>query len=1005
MKRPIVALFAAIIALSASGIAASAAQTDDAVAETSAAQQARASYPVVTGFYNTADGTTVSWKAYPNAARYGLFVWSGDTWKGVGTTSSLSLTHKGGLKSGEVYRYTVRAIDSMGEFCSDFNRDGFENTFIAPPEMTTVRNSEKGVFLEWTSRKGAENYRVYRKTANSGWSKLADTTSNFMTDETAASGTTYSYTVRCITADGSEWTSYYTDGKSVSYIKAPVITGFSNTATGTCITWSKSNGAARYGVFFLDRENNWKGIGTTSSNSIENDKLLSGETYTYTVRCLDADGNFISDYDRTGKSYMFLTTPKITSLNPVTEGVEVNWGKLAGAVNYRVYRKTADTGWRGIADTKSTTFVDKNAPSGKPVSYTVRAITADGKDWTSYYNSGKSITYIKTPVITGFYNTSKGTEISWTKCNGAAKYRVFVLENGSWKGLGNTTSESFVNTNVKSGESRTYTVRCLDKNGDFISAYDKEGKSFTFLAPPVVSGLGLTENGVVVKWNAVKGAENYRVYRKTDGSDWSRLADTAETTYIDNKAASGKTYSYTVRCITADGNGWTSYYTDGKSIKYVSMPKVTSFENTAQGVKLSWSKCEGAYKYGVFYLDGDNGWKGIDTTTDTYFIDKTVKNGETRTYTVRCLDSKSNFVSAYSKTGWTTRYFAPPAISGVSAAAAGNTIKWNAVNGAAGYRLYRRTISSGWSRLFDSIAETTYNDKTAQKNNAYAYTLRLVNEKSELISSYLDDTKFYYNGAVANGTVSVNGKSVVFVDGKVRQGYVKIGNDTYYYNSDGVMLKDCLVGSSAEGFRYAGKNGKIDFNFTGVAKNSYGYWYLEKGKLDFTIRTAATYGGYDWNVENGRATKVTTEKDKTYHRAFVLLDKVCDRSMSKSDKLWKMFRYIQNAYTELNPRIPHYHGDGWEIIYANDMLVNGKGNCISYGAEFAFIAKAIGYDNCYACHSGGHGWAEIEGKVYDPEWGRHFFDNTYFGIDYYNNPTSVNYTVIKGGASWMHVKI
>ena len=1004
MKKPIVAFFAALIAISASGFAVSAAQTDSGMNVAEASQQAQASYPVVTDFYNTADGTEVSWKAYPNAARYGLFVWNGDSWKGIATTSGLSLTHKG-LKSGEVYRYTVRAIGSDGEFCSDFNREGFENTFIAPPEMTAVRNSEKGVFLEWTSRKGAENYRVYRKSGNSGWSRLTDTASNFFTDESAVSGTTYSYTVRAITADGSEWTSYYTDGKSVRYIKAPVITDFANTATGTRIYWDKCGGASKYRVFYLDRDNVWRGLGSTSSNSFTSEDLLSGESYTYTVRCLDSDGNYISDYDHEGKSYLFLTTPKITSLNPVTEGVEVSWGSLAGAVNYRVYRKTADTDWRRVGDTTATTLVDRNAPSGVQVSYTVRAITADGSDWTSYFNSGKSITYIKTPVITGFYNTANGTEIMWDKCGGAAKYRVFVLENGSWKGLGNTTSESFVNKNVKSGESYTYTVRCLDKNGDFISAYDKDGKSFIFLTPPVISSLDVTENGVVIKWNADKNAENFRIYRKTGGSDWSKLTDTAATSYTDRTAASGKEYSYTVRCITADGSEWTSYYNSGKSVMFVKTPQVKSFENVSEGAKLSWDKCDGAYKYGVFYLDGENGWKGISSTTDTYFIDKTVKNGETRTYTVRCLDKASNFISPFNRTGWTNRYFAPPAILSVSNAVKGNNIKWNAVDGAAGYRLYRRTISSGWARLFDSTPETSYNDLTAEKNNAYAYTLRLVNEKGELISSYIDDTKFYYNGAVANGTLSINGKSYVFVNGKIRQGYVKIGNDTYYYNSDDVMLKDCLVGSSAEGFRYAGKDGKIDFNFTGVTKNSYGYWYLEKGTLDFTIRTGVTYGGYDWNVENGRATKVTTEKDKTYHRAFLLLDKVCDRNMSKSDKLWKMFRYIQNAYTELNPRIPHYHGDGWEVLYANDMLVYGKGNCISYGSEFAFLAKAIGYDNCYACHSGGHGWAEIEGKVYDPEWGRHFFDHTYFGIDYYNNPTSVNYTVIKGGAAWMHVKI
>ena len=136
-----------------------------------------------------------------------------------------------------------------------------------------------------------------------------------------------------------------------------------------------------------------------------------------------------------------------------------------------------------------------------------------------------------------------------------------------------------MNKNVKSGESYTYTVRCLDKNGDFISAYDKDGKSFIFLTPPVISSLDVTENGVVIKWNADKNAENFRIYRKTGGSDWSKLADTDSRTYTDRTAASGKEYSYTVRCITADGSEWTSYYNSGKSVMFVKTPQVKSFEN------------------------------------------------------------------------------------------------------------------------------------------------------------------------------------------------------------------------------------------------------------------------------------------------------------------------------------------------------------------------------------------------------------------------------------------
>ena len=93
------------------------------------------------------------------------------------------------------------------------------------------------------------------------------------------------------------------------------------------------------------------------------------------------------------------------------------------------------------------------------------------------------------------------------------------------------------------------------------------------------------------------------------------------------------------------------------------------------------------------------------------------------------------------------------------------------------------------------------------------------------------------------------------------------------------------------------------------------------------------------------------------------------------------------------------------MIYANDILVNGAGDCYSYGAAYAYLAKAIGCDEVYACNSGGHGWAEVEGKVYDPEWSLHHSDYNYCGLSY-DDKTDVNYKGgIAPGADWMRIKI
>ncbi len=71
--------------------------------------------------------------------------------------------------------------------------------------------------VKWEAVSGAARYRVFRKTADGSWSTLGATTSTSYTDTTAQAGVTYYYTVRCITADGSSYTSGYdTAGLSVT---------------------------------------------------------------------------------------------------------------------------------------------------------------------------------------------------------------------------------------------------------------------------------------------------------------------------------------------------------------------------------------------------------------------------------------------------------------------------------------------------------------------------------------------------------------------------------------------------------------------------------------------------------------------------------------------------------------------------------------------------------------------------------------------------------------------
>ena len=916
-KHLIAAAAAALIAVSAVA-AVNAAETDQQVGEAvSTEETVEASYPEITGFSCTETGIRVNWKSYPNAARYGLFYQDESGWRGITSTTALSMEYDN-LQSEKVYTFTVRALDKNYNFMSDFNRAGWSCTYIAPPVINTLKSAEDGVLISWNKVNCAQRYRVYRKDSNHGWARIGDTSDTVITDKNASSGTSYSYTVRTVTADGSSETSYYNEGRSLFYVQTPKVDAIINRSGSSVITWSACKGAARYGVFYRDENGNWRGLGTTSETSYTHEGLKDHAQLTYTVRCLDSDGDFVSDYNHDGWTNTFLAPPVISSLTAAAEGIDVTWNKNEGAVRYRVYRKDDSHGWARIGETAENTYTDKSASSGNRYSYTVRSISADGSRETSYYTDGKSISYVAAPVVTGIYNRSGSATIIWNACKGAARYGIFYRDNsGGWHGIASTSDTEYTHKGLTNNTEYTYTVRCLDKDGDFVSAYNREGWTNTYLAPPVISDLTGASDGVDVKWNKAPGAVRYRVYRKDSAHGWARIGETTDNTFRDKTAVSNTTYSYTVRCVSADSSKETSYYNDGKSIHYVAMPLITEAENNDSSVTLYWKACGGAAAYRVFCLDKEGSWRGLGNTSSTSFTHSDVRNGEICTYTVRCLDDKGSFISSYDKVGFTNRFIAPPSIGSVMKDAKGILVQWKAVEGVSSYRLYRRTLTSGWARLCDSIEATQYVDTTAPVNHLYTYTLRCLDEKGNTVSGYLDDTLFFLNGVPANGNVTEDGSSYYFENGHFRSGYQRIGGKLYYYKN-GKIQKDAVVGSSAEGYTYADENGVCceSEEIRLAAK-----FMMEKCKGD--TRYERQKYGFRYMAKNF-----------PYRRSY-------DHPKAASD-------------------IP---------ALAVDLFKKESGNCYRYAAAYACLAKIAGYRTRMVIGTTTglpHGWTEVmvDGKWY-----------------------------------------
>ena len=457
---------------------------------------------------------------------------------------------------------------------------------LATPKISKAESVYGGVKLTWNKVSGAAKYRVYYK-GRKGWTRMVDTTSTSYIDKDVSSGKNYTYTVRCISADGKSFTSGYdSKGKSVKYIAAPEISKLENVNGGVKISWGKVSGATKYRVYYKGRKGWTRMVNTTSTSYIDKD-VSSGKNYTYTVRCISDDGkSFESGFNPKGSSIRYNQAPKILETNVVNGGIKVIW-ESENNTNYRLYCKTEGKGWTKVCDNKTGVVTHKNLQPNKTYTYTVRAISSDAKKYLSGYDPvGMSAKYVATPKISKTEVTYDGIKLTWNKVAGAEKYRVYYKDGEGWNKLADTTGNSYLDMGLVSRElsikdnsvngQYIYTVRCISSNGKaFQSGYDTKGsKANLGNECPEIVRVDSMHGGITVSWTDVcEDNSKYRIYVKEKGS-WKKLADTTNNYYTHKNVKAGQTYTYTVRCVSKNGKKFTSIYNpSGVTFKYKTTDK------------------------------------------------------------------------------------------------------------------------------------------------------------------------------------------------------------------------------------------------------------------------------------------------------------------------------------------------------------------------------------------------------------------------------------------------
>ncbi len=304
------------------------------------------------------------------------------------------------------------------------------------------------------------------------------------------------------------------------------------------------------------------------------------------------------------------------------------------------------------SNTKIATVSDGVVTAKAAGTATITVKTSNGKTATCKVTVKSNL---PTPSVSSLTNTASGIKLSWKKIDGAYGYRLYYkTSSGGWKRFKDTTATSFTDSGVSPNRTETYTIRCIDKNGNTVSGYNSKGwsKKYTPVAP-TISKLENTSGGIKLSWHKIAGVYGYRLYYKTSSGGWKRFKDTTATSFTDSGVSPNRTETYTIRCIDKNGKTVSGFYSKGWSKKYAPVaPKITKLTNTSKGVSVTWGKVAGVYGYRLYRKYAGGSWTKVKDTTAASYTDSGAKKGKKVTYTLRCIDKNGKTISGYNATGW-----------------------------------------------------------------------------------------------------------------------------------------------------------------------------------------------------------------------------------------------------------------------------------------------------------------------------------------------------------------
>ena len=292
------------------------------------------------------------------------------------------------------------------------------------------------------------------------------------------------------------------------------------------------------------------------------------------------------------------------------------------------------------------------------------------------------------------------------------------------------------------GSERQWNAITIDDGNDRLLQANRHCEGEETLVSPTVKPSYVGASGKpYIYWSAVDGANRYEVYRSgsKDGT-YSFLDSTANLNYTDSKANVGTTYYYKVKALAADGTDSSLSAAVAITCRCARPVVKTDYWASTGKPYIKWTAVAGASQYEVYRSGSKDGtYTLLGTTTATNYTDSKANAGYTYYYKVKAISEvKSAANSSLSAAVAITCRCARPVVKTDYWASTGKPyIKWDAVDGAGKYYIYRSGTRNGTYTLLGTTTATNYTDSKANAGYTYYYKVQAISSALTMAKVYL----------------------------------------------------------------------------------------------------------------------------------------------------------------------------------------------------------------------------------------------------------------------------